>query len=125
MKLSPKDNLHVDDMNREIRESMQQAQALFYILKLHAEQRLTNDPDAYANEQATDATKPPAGQNSNTDNNTESESSPAQQQQHIETDLSQMNLNKAKGGIVDSNNNSLVDQRDETTYRRPHMQTAL
>lgn len=45
MKLSPKDNLQVDDMAREIKESMQQAQALFYILKLHEESRLLVDPD--------------------------------------------------------------------------------
>ena len=45
MKLSPKDNLQVDDMAREIKESMQQAQALFYILKLHEENRLLVDAD--------------------------------------------------------------------------------
>jgi len=45
MKLSPKDNLQFDDMAREIKESMQQAQALFYILKLHEENRLLVDAD--------------------------------------------------------------------------------
>ena len=40
MKLSPKDNLQADDMAKEIKESMQQAQVLFYILKLHEEDRL-------------------------------------------------------------------------------------
>ena len=45
MKLSPKDNreIHVDDMSKEIKESMQQAQVLFYLLQLHAEDRLLND----------------------------------------------------------------------------------
>ena len=45
MKLSPKDNLQVDDMAKEIKESMQQAQVLFYILKLHEENRLIVDPE--------------------------------------------------------------------------------
>ena len=43
MKLSPKDNLQVDDMAREIKESMQQAQVLFYILQMHSEDRLVVD----------------------------------------------------------------------------------
>lgn len=45
MKLSPKDNLQADDMAKEIKESMQQAQVLFYILKLHEEDRLIVDPE--------------------------------------------------------------------------------
>ena len=46
MKLSPKDNLQADDMAKEIKESMQQAQVLFYVLKLHEEDRLiANDPE--------------------------------------------------------------------------------
>jgi frataxin-like iron-binding protein CyaY len=40
MKLSPKDKPEMDDMAREIRESMQQASALFYILKLHSNHKL-------------------------------------------------------------------------------------
>jgi hypothetical protein len=40
MKLSPKDNLKADDMAKEIKESIQQAQVLFYILKLHSDDRL-------------------------------------------------------------------------------------
>lgn len=46
MKLSPKDNreIHVEDMGKEIKESMQQAQVLFYILQLHEEDRLISDP---------------------------------------------------------------------------------
>lgn len=45
MKLSPKDNREIqyEDMGREIRESMQQAQVLFYLLQLHAEDRLITD----------------------------------------------------------------------------------
>ncbi|CAF0746642.1 unnamed protein product [Brachionus calyciflorus] len=43
MKLSPKDNLQVEDMNREINESMLQAQILFYILQLHSEGKLIQD----------------------------------------------------------------------------------
>jgi len=44
MKLSPKDNreIQVEDMSKEIKESMQQAQVLFYLLQLHAEDRLIN-----------------------------------------------------------------------------------
>ena len=50
MKLSPKDNreIQVEDMGKEIKESMQQAQVLFYLLQLHGEDRLVaepNDPD--------------------------------------------------------------------------------
>ena len=44
MKLSPKEQ-QIDDMAKEIKESMQQAQALFYILKLHEENRLLVDPE--------------------------------------------------------------------------------
>ena len=44
MKLSPKEQ-QIDDMAKEIKESMQQAQALFYILKLHEENRLIADPE--------------------------------------------------------------------------------
>jgi len=43
MKLSPKDNLQVDDMSKEIKESMQQAQVLFYILQLHSDDKLNAD----------------------------------------------------------------------------------
>lgn len=43
MKLSPKDNLQAEDMNREIKESMLQAQILFYILQLHADGKLISD----------------------------------------------------------------------------------
>lgn len=55
MKLSPKDNMPVvEDMGKEIRESVQQAQALFYILQLHSENKLIkgvdddNEPDEQA-----------------------------------------------------------------------------
>ncbi len=44
MKLSPKEQ-QIDDMAKEIKESMQQAQALFYILKLHEDNRLLVDPE--------------------------------------------------------------------------------
>lgn len=44
MKLSPKEQ-QIDDMAKEIKESMQQAQALFYIMKLHEENRLLVDPE--------------------------------------------------------------------------------
>jgi hypothetical protein len=58
MKLSPKDNLQMDDMNREIRESMQQAQVLFYILQLHSEDKLIgdllNDNDNSSSQEKTD-----------------------------------------------------------------------
>jgi hypothetical protein len=48
MKLSPKDNLQADDMAKEIKESMQQSQVLFYILKLHEEDRLIQgEPEQY------------------------------------------------------------------------------
>ena len=44
MKLSPKEGTSgLDDMNKEIRESMQQAQVLFYLLQLHAEDKLIPD----------------------------------------------------------------------------------
>ncbi len=44
MKLSPKEGASgLDDMNKEIRESMQQAQVLFYLLQLHAEDKLIPD----------------------------------------------------------------------------------
>jgi hypothetical protein len=43
MKLSPKDNLQVEDMTKEIKESMQQAQVLFYILQLHSDEKLIAD----------------------------------------------------------------------------------
>jgi hypothetical protein len=51
MKLSPKDNreIQVEDMSKEIRESMQQAQVLFYLLQLHAEDRLINYQEAILN----------------------------------------------------------------------------
>ena len=47
MKLSPKDNreIQVEDMSKEIKESMQQAQVLFYLLQLHAEDRLISVPE--------------------------------------------------------------------------------
>jgi hypothetical protein len=118
MKLSPKDNLHVDDMNREIRESMQQAQALFYILQLHAEQRLSNDPyDTYEETRASRST----------DNHTES----VGESTRLDALLSQVSLTNSHVEDVDSNNNSVVrgtpsgsKERDEPC-RRPHMQTAL
>jgi hypothetical protein len=45
MKLSPKDNLQADDMSKEIKESMQQAQVLFYILQLHSDDKIIVDSD--------------------------------------------------------------------------------
>ena len=42
MKLSPKDKLEADNMAREITESTQQATVLFYIMKLHAQEKLVN-----------------------------------------------------------------------------------
>ncbi len=52
MKLSPKDNLQVEDMAKEIKESMQQAQVLFYILQLHSDDRLIPDKNSSENEQS-------------------------------------------------------------------------
>lgn len=43
MKLSPKDNLQPEDMNKEIKESMLQAQILFYILQLNSDGKLISD----------------------------------------------------------------------------------
>ena len=40
MKLSPKDKTEADNMAREISESTQQASVLFYIMKLHSQEKL-------------------------------------------------------------------------------------
>ena len=40
MKLSPKDKPEADNMAREISESTQQASVLFYIMKLHGQEKL-------------------------------------------------------------------------------------
>lgn len=53
MKLSPKDNLQADDMAKEIKESMQQAQVLFYVLKLHEEDRLIMEHKEQLNQLST------------------------------------------------------------------------
>jgi hypothetical protein len=125
MKLSPKDNLHADDMNKEIRESMQQAQALFYILQLHAEQRLATDADT-AYDKAENDTGSVGGLSTATADLAA-----------LDTDLSQLTVNSKSGkplssaagggsssALVDGNNNSVAKDGDAYS-RRPHMQTAL
>ena len=145
MKLSPKDNLPVEDMNKEIRESMQQAQALFYILQLHSDDRLVNDPDL-TEKSSLNLEK----YSSNTDNS----------KSNSQTDLRDANmtgLNMKSSALlsVDNNNNNLSNNSgggisvgsgiskeeklisirsntslehasiDIESYRKPNMQTAL
>jgi hypothetical protein len=123
IKLSPKDNLQVEDMNREIRESMQQAQVLFYILQLHSNDRLIND-ESNTNDTNTGLAKIEENEpiNENTDNTNNS--------------VSENEASPLRRLVVDSNNNSLSadskrittsanGQLSAVTLRKPSMQTAL
>lgn len=97
MKLSPpkSDNMQMEDMNKEIKESMQQAQVLFYILQLHAQDKLVNDielPGASAS--ASDST------------------SPDQQRVNLATD-------NATDADIDNNNNNLAHNRSQQAVALP------
>ena len=132
MKLSPKDNLQMDDMAREIKESMQQAQVLFYILQMHAEDRLVVDATAAPSAAAHDLD--PQKQ---TDNQIESGFSRLnlrnmfnQQQQQPTADpapaTSSSNSSQHQR-TTDSNNNTLnkLTKSSEERFPKSNMQTAL
>lgn len=121
MKLSPKDNLQVEDMNREINESMQQAQVLFYILQLHSEGRLINDPN----------------ETHNTQRQTDNQAGVQESQQLLEN-IAKLNLtNKSTPpplpSKTDNNNNNLQNNpntsnrqnQNSSAYAKISMQTAL
>jgi hypothetical protein len=101
MKLSPKDNLQVEDMAKEIKESMQQAQVLFYILQLHSDDRLIPDKNSSENEQSS------INSSSNFSSNTKSAAK--------HTDIRNINFDNpnikpikqsSSGELIDKNNNN-------------------
>lgn len=140
MKLSPKDNLQMDDMAREIKESMQQAQVLFYILQMHSEDRLVVDASS-----ASSSSIPPH------DTNNEQHQQSKLTDNQIEGGFSRLNLRNmfnqqpvvndasaAPGSSsssqqhhrIDSNNNTLnkanlLNKNSEERFPKSNMQTAL
>ena len=157
MKLSPKDNREVqlEDMNKEIKESMQQAQVLFYLLQLHAEDRLIADPEAAdKNDSSPTAIETKKSDNdfnenmtklnlkSNTSNTLPEESfkdsNPHVTSSYLHTDKNNNNLNKNFVNMkANSPENNLAQQNSapKTPSRQPpnpgekyaklNMQTAL
>ena len=141
MKLSPKDNLQMDDMAREIKESMQQAQVLFYILQMHSEDRLVVDASS-----ASSSSIPP-----HDTNNEQHQQQSKLTDNQIEGGFSRLNLRNmfnqqpvvndaaaASGSSsssqqhhrIDSNNNTLnkanlLNKNSEERFPKSNMQTAL
>lgn len=101
MKLSPKDNLQAEDMNREIKESMLQAQILFYILQLNSDGKLI--PDSPESFQKSDS-------NVNLIDN------------QIEN-LKRLNV-KSKSH-TDGNNNNIPSSQKSKSAQKSNVQTAL
>jgi hypothetical protein len=95
MKLSPKDNLQADDMAKEIKESMQQAQVLFYILKLHEEDRLIVDQEQLASQlkgsSSTSSIVYNIGLDKNNNNLIIKNNQPQQQQQQLQLQMQKQN----------------------------------
>ena len=114
MKLSPNNTIQVDDMAKEIRESMQQAQVLFYILQLHSEGRLIVEQEQTLNDSS--------NQSSQLSNS--SKNSPNLSLNSPGLDNNNNNLNKSNLSTpsLESLNQTQTLSKEE---RRSNVQTAL
>lgn len=124
MKLSPKDNLQVEDMSKEIKESMQQAQVLFYILQLHSEDKLITE----ANETSqTDqvSSKSPSNITIKTDNNDTSDNNNNRLAPKSINDKQTLAATNAFKQLNIDNNNNLTTAAPVERTSKLSMQTAL
>ena len=140
MKLSPKDNreIHVEDMGKEIKESMQQAQVLFYILQLHEEDRLISDPVNEKHQQNLLNLFNNRLTDKITDNNSEVIENMSKQQTATNMaipaapiqppprlDKNNNNLNKSGSNSPEHNKNNNSKGNVQDKYAKLNMQTAL
>lgn len=132
MKLSPKDNLQAEDMNKEIKESMQQAQVLFYILQLHSEDKLINDINAaeIANSNAHNNNNNKQNNQQtieqlNTDNEFDKSSSDNMSKFTSQSSKNTQQLHQTSKLNIDKNNNNLPQQSTSERIAKLSMQTAL
>lgn len=129
MKLSPpNETLQVEDMNKEIKESMQQAQVLFYILQLHSDDKLIGD-----NTSSTVVDLPTASSSSPSSGSMGSARAAGapQQQQQSESNRRRSIDSSQNQLIIDNNNNNLVTTTNPSSssshdrFTKLSMQTAL
>lgn len=128
MKLSPKEQ-QIDDMAKEIKESMQQAQALFYILKLHEENRLIADPDQKEQLNQIAQSQQSNGQSSskNATDNDNKQSSVGRNILHLDNDD---HIKTDSNNNLDMNSRNMKKRYENLTLKderspRANMQTAL
>ena len=126
MKLSPKEQ-QIDDMAKEIKESMQQAQALFYILKLHEENRLIADPEQKEQLEKIAQTQ------QNNESPTKKSSANIADSQTADQNILKLDINKMPNTYSNNNlniNNNMRKRYEKLTLKeerspRANMQTAL
>ena len=152
MKLSPKDNLQTDDMAKEIKESMAQAQVLFYILQMHAEDRLVTTAASTENQNEDEEQQQQQQQQQQVANNKLTDNS----QQQLESPFSKLTIKNIFNNVtgsqqqqqpparLDNNNNNLnknssqmsstlsssasaaaASSGQDDRYTKSNMQTAL